>query len=77
MVSLPKLPLTLPRWLIISVAIDKVNHLGNFDPVLRSIRMFLHRRRRILPNSVGPANDSGSYSQCRHDYLPRESSLAI
>lgn len=49
--------------------------MGYSPPILRSIRLFIHRRARFIPNSLGPPNDSCYHPQSRNDGFPRKSTL--
>lgn len=53
-----------------------VYHVGHSYPIFHTIRLLVHRRRRVFPNSMGPPSSSGCRTFHRHACLPRISSMA-
>jgi hypothetical protein len=53
-----------------------VYHMGYSHPIFHTIRLLLHRRRRVFPNTMGSPGNSGRCTFYRHDCLPRIPSVA-
>lgn len=51
--------------------------MGYLDSILHSIWLLVYRGCRIIPNSLGLANDSGNRVELWNDVLPGEPTLAV
>lgn len=53
-----------------------VYYVGYSHPIFHPIRLLLHQRRCVFPDTMGSPSNSGRYTFHRHDRLPRIPSVA-